>query len=53
MLSTPSLCNEVKSSEMVDRVTEQMLKRPEVVSVVIIKDDRVGIGGKIEITVLN
>lgn len=46
-------CNEVKSSEMVDRVTEQMLKRPEVVSVVIIKDDRVGIGGKIEITVLN
>jgi len=46
-------CNDVKSSEAVVYVTEQMLKRPEVISVVVIKDDKVGIGGKIEITVLD
>jgi ApbE superfamily uncharacterized protein (UPF0280 family) len=46
-------CNEVKNRNMVDNITGQMLQRPEVISVVIIKDDRVGIGGKIEITVLD
>jgi ApbE superfamily uncharacterized protein (UPF0280 family) len=46
-------CNEVKNRDMVIKVTEQMLKIPEVISVVIIEDDRVGIAGKIEITVLD
>lgn len=46
-------CNEVKSPDMVVSVTEQMLQRPGIISIVIIKDDRVGIGGKIEITVLD
>jgi ApbE superfamily uncharacterized protein (UPF0280 family) len=46
-------CNEVKNPDMVISVTEQMLQSPEIISVVIIKDDRVGIGGKIEITVLD
>jgi len=45
-------CNEVKSPDMVAGITELMLKKPEIISVVIIKDDKVGIGGKIEITVL-
>lgn len=45
-------CNEVKSPDMIDGVTELMLQKPEVISVVIIKDDKVGIGGRIEITVL-
>jgi ApbE superfamily uncharacterized protein (UPF0280 family) len=46
-------CNEVKNPDMVVSVTEKMLQRPEVISVIVIKDDRVGIGGKIEITVLD
>lgn len=45
-------CNEVKGLEMVCAVTELMLQKPGVISVVIIKDDRVGIGGKLEVTVL-
>ncbi len=45
-------CNKVKSAEMIDGVTEMMLKKTDVISVVIIKDDKVGIGGRIEITVL-
>lgn len=45
-------CNDVKDVEMVSGVTELMLKKPEVFSVVIIKDEKVGIGGNIEITVL-
>jgi len=45
-------CNEVKSIDMVDRITEMMLHKQEVISVVIIKDDKVGIGGRIEMAVL-
>lgn len=45
-------CNEVKGLEMVIGVTEMMLQKPDVISVVIIKDDKVGIGGNIEVTVL-
>jgi uncharacterized protein len=47
-----SCCNEVKGLDMVIGVTELMLQKPGVISVVIIKDDKVGIGGNIEITVL-
>jgi uncharacterized protein len=45
-------CNEVKSIELVTSVTEMMLQKPEIISVVIIKDDKVGIGGNLEVTVL-
>jgi len=45
-------CNEVKSLEMVNEVTEWMLQKPDVISVIIIKDDKIGVGGKIEISVL-
>jgi len=45
-------CNEVKGQEMVTEVTELMLQKPEVISVVIIKDDKVGIGGILEVTIL-
>jgi ApbE superfamily uncharacterized protein (UPF0280 family) len=45
-------CNEMQDVEMVNRVTELMLGKPGVISVVIIKDEKVGIGGSIEVTVL-
>jgi ApbE superfamily uncharacterized protein (UPF0280 family) len=45
-------CNEVKGLEMVTGVTELMLKKPGVISVVIIKDDKAGLGGNIDVTVL-
>jgi ApbE superfamily uncharacterized protein (UPF0280 family) len=45
-------CNEVKGLEMVSTVTELMLRKPDVISVVVIKDDIVGIGGTIEVTML-
>jgi ApbE superfamily uncharacterized protein (UPF0280 family) len=44
-----AFCNEVKSKNMVQEVTEMALKKCEILSVVIIKDDMVGIGGKLEI----
>jgi len=46
-----AFCNEVKSINMVQRVTEMALKKRDILSVVIIKDDKVGIGGKIEIKI--
>lgn len=45
-------CNAVKSAEVVEEVTSQFLEKPGVLSVVIIKDDKVGIGGSLEVTVL-
>jgi hypothetical protein len=42
----------VKGLEMVKGVTELMLQKPDVISVVIIKDDKAGIGGNIEVMVL-
>lgn len=44
-----TLCNSVKSADMVHEVTEQALKIPEIFSVVIIAGDRVGLGGTVEI----
>ena len=46
-----AFCNEVKSINMVQRVTEMALTKRDILSVVIIKDDKVGIGGKIEIKI--
>lgn len=45
-------CNSVKSTGMIGDVTGKYIKEPGVLSVVIVKDDRVGAGGEIELTVL-
>jgi hypothetical protein len=47
-----AFCNEVKSREMVHEVTENALHKPEIISVVIIAGDKVGLGGSIEIKLL-
>ena len=47
-----AFCNEVKSREMVQEVTEYALHKPEIVSVVIIAGDKVGLGGSIEIKLI-
>lgn len=47
-----AFCNEVKSREMVHEVTENALHKPEIISVVIIAGDKAGLGGSIEIKVL-
>lgn len=47
-----ALCNEIKNIEAIDSVTQNALKIPDILSVVIIKDDRAGIGGSIEVKVL-
>jgi ApbE superfamily uncharacterized protein (UPF0280 family) len=46
-------CNEVKNAAMVNEVARNFLKKPEILSVVIIKDDKAGIGGKLEIRILD
>lgn len=45
-------CNAVKSACTVQEVTEQFLQKEGVISVVVIKDDKAGLGGKLEITFL-
>jgi len=47
-----AFCNRVTSIGMIDETTEQALKIPGILSVVIIKDDKAGIGGLIEIKIL-
>jgi hypothetical protein len=47
-----AFCNEVKKKEMVIEVTEHALQMPEIVSVVIIAGDKVGLGGCIEIKLM-
>jgi ApbE superfamily uncharacterized protein (UPF0280 family) len=46
-------CNAVKNASMVSEVTQLFLLKPEIISVVIIKDDKVGIGGKLEVKILD
>ena len=46
-----AFCNQVKSKDMVLAVTEKALKIPEILSVVIIMDDKVGLGGKLQIKI--
>jgi len=46
-----AFCNEVKSKEMVQKVTEMALQKEGILSVVIIMDDKVAIGGQIEIKI--
>ncbi|HLN22252.1 MAG TPA: UPF0280 family protein [Bacteroidales bacterium] len=45
-------CNQVKNKEMVQEITTNFLEKPGILSVVIIKEDRVAIGGILELTVL-
>lgn len=45
-------CNEVKKKEMVHQVTETAVRKPGILSVVIIAGDKVGIGGNIEVGVV-
>lgn len=45
-------CNSVKNTDMIGEVTEEYLSKPGILSVVIIKDDKTGMGGEIEITLL-
>ena len=47
-----AFCNQVKSKEMVHEVTENALHKPETISVVIIAGDKVGLGGSIEIKLM-
>jgi len=44
-----AFCNKVKNWEMVHKVTEQALKMTEILSVVIIAGDKVGLGGTIAV----
>ncbi len=45
-------CNMVKSPEMVEDITKVVLQNSDIQAVVIIKDDKAGIGGTLEVTVL-
>ncbi len=47
-----AFCNEVKNSDQVQEVTERALQKPDIMSVVIIASDKVGLGGSIEIKML-
>lgn len=47
-----AFCNRIKNSDMVGEVTDQALQIPDILSVVIIKDDKVGMGGQIEVKFL-
>ena len=46
-----AFCNQVKSKDMVLAVTEKALKNPDIISVVIIMDDKVGLGGTLQIKI--
>lgn len=46
-----AFCNEVKSKDMVLAVTEKALKMPDILSVVILMDDKVGLGGTLQIKI--
>jgi len=46
-----AFCNEIKNEKLIHRVTENALKKPDILSVVIIAGQVVGMGGSIEIKV--
>ncbi len=47
-----AFCNEVKKKDMVHQVAENALHKPEIISVVIIAGDNIGIGGRIEVAIV-
>ncbi len=48
-----AFCNEVKNSDQVQQVTERALQKADIMSVVIIAGDKAGLGGSIEVKMLN
>lgn len=47
-----SFCNRIKNKNLVREVTEEALQKSEILSVVIITDDQVGIGGSVKVKFL-
>ncbi len=47
-----AFCNEVKNAEMVHEVTENALQKADIISVIIIAGDKVGLGGNIEVGIV-
>jgi ApbE superfamily uncharacterized protein (UPF0280 family) len=47
-----AFCNKVQNAGMVGEVVDLALKTADILSVVIIKDDNVGMGGRLEMTLL-
>lgn len=47
-----AFCNQVKNEGLVYEVTEKALGQPQIISVVIIAGDKLGIGGQIEIRIV-
>lgn len=47
-----AFCNKVKNSGMVHEITEKALEHPQILSVVIIAGDKLGLGGRIEVKIL-
>lgn len=47
-----AFCNEVKEKDDVTKATEMAVKKSDILSVIIIKDDKAGVAGKIEMKVL-
>lgn len=45
-------CNAVKSAAVLQEITEAFIQKHDVLSVVIIRDDKAGIGGNLEVTFL-
>jgi hypothetical protein len=47
-----AFCNQVKNAGIVHEVTEKALGHPQIMSVVIIAGDKLGLGGKIEVKIM-
>ena len=47
-----AFCNRVKTNESVKEVTKQALEMPEVMAIVIIRGDKVGMGGLLKVTLV-
>lgn len=45
-----AFCNKIKNRRMVGKVADEALKVRDILSVIIIKDNKVGLGGKIEVS---
>jgi uncharacterized protein len=45
-------CNSVKNAGMLQKVTEEFMNKPGVLSVVIIKDDKIAAGGSLEVAII-
>jgi hypothetical protein len=48
-----AFCSKVMSADNITGVTEYAIQKEDILSVVIIKDDKVGVGGAIEVRLLS